>query len=105
VAAANGSSGRRLFENACEGGAAALGVQSGIAEGLAAHLVSLTPRHPINFEGDRLLDSWIFGNGADVGSVWVAGNKLVKDGRHIRRDVIAQRFRKAMTELLGSFAG
>jgi formiminoglutamate deiminase len=105
VAVTNGSSGRRLFESACEGGAAALGSLSGIAAGLPANLISLTPRHPIGFEGDRLLDSWIFGNGADVDSVWVAGNKLVKDGRHIRRNVIAHRFRKAMAELLQSFAG
>jgi cytosine/adenosine deaminase-related metal-dependent hydrolase len=78
---------------------------SGIAAGLPANLISLTPRHPSGFAGDRLLDSWIFANAAEVDSVWVAGNKLVKDGRHIRRDAIAQRFRKAMAELLGSFAG
>jgi formiminoglutamate deiminase len=105
VAETGSSSGRRLFDGACEGGAAALGCKSGIAEGLSANLISLTPRHPIGFEGDRLLDSWIFANGADVDSVWVSGRKLVEGGRHVRRGAVAQRFRKAMAALLESFAG
>ncbi|RWX75000.1 formimidoylglutamate deiminase [Neorhizobium lilium] len=105
VAESGGSSGRRLFDGASAGGAAALRCETGIAEGRPANLVSLSMQHPIRFEGDRLLDSWIFANGASVDSVWVAGRKLVESGRHIRRDAVAHRFRKAMGELLAEFAG
>jgi formiminoglutamate deiminase len=105
VADSGGSSGRKLFDCALAGGAAALRCQAGIAEGLPADLVSLKLRHPAGFDGDRVLDSWIFANGAEVDSVWVGGRKLVEGGWHVRRDAIAQRFRKAMRELLDDFAG
>ena len=105
VADTGGSSGRRLFDGASAGGAVALGCETGIGAGLPANLVSLKLRHPIGFAGDRVLDSWIFANGATVDSVWVAGRKLVEGGWHVRRDAIAQRFRKAMGELLAEFAG
>jgi formiminoglutamate deiminase len=101
VADTGGSSGRRLFDGASAGGAVALGCETG----LPANLVSLKLRHPIGFGGDRVLDSWIFANGATVDSVWVAGRKLVEGGWHVRRDAIAQRFRKAMGELLAEFTG
>jgi formiminoglutamate deiminase len=105
VAESGGSSGRRLFDGASAGGAVALGCETGIGAGLPANLVSLKLRHPIGFGGDRVLDSWIFANGATVDSVWVAGRKLVEGGWHVRRDAIAQRFRKAMGELLAEFTG
>jgi formiminoglutamate deiminase len=105
VADSGGSTGRRLFDGALTGGAAALRCEAGIGEGLPANLVSLRACHPIGFEGDRVLDSWIFATGAQVDSVWVAGRKLVEGGWHIRRDAIVQRFRKAMGQLLSEFAG
>ncbi len=105
IADSEGSTGRRLFDGASAGGAVALGCETGIGAGLPANLVSLKLRHPVGFAGDRVLDSWIFANGAAVDSVWVAGRKLVEGGWHVRRDAIAQRFRKAMGELLAEFAG
>ena len=50
-------------------------------------------------DDDAILDAWIFANGARVDGVWVRGKKLVEGGRHVRRDSIAKRFRKAMMEL------
>jgi len=105
VAESGGSSGRRLFEGALAGGAAALRCKTGIGEGLPANLVSLKARHPVSLKADRILDSWIFANGAEIDSVWVGGRKLVEGGWHMHRDSVAQRFRKAMGELLSEFAG
>ena len=51
--------------------------------------------------GDRLLDSWIFsGDGRCVDAVWVAGRKVVSDGRHATRDAIAARFAATMRRVL-----
>ncbi len=60
-----------------------------------------TPSHPslAGKKGDAILDAWIFANGTKVDCAWVRGKKLVEGGRHVRRDAIAKRFRKAMMEL------
>jgi formimidoylglutamate deiminase len=98
------SNGRALFDAAVAGGNVALGAgDGGLAEGAAANFVSLDPTHPslAGKTGDAILDAWIFANGARVDNVWVRGKKLVEAGRHVRRDAIAKRFRKAMMELTG----
>ena len=80
---ANGSTGRRLFDEALRGGAQALGAgPAGIAAGNAADLVSLDAGHPTlaGKRGDAILDAWIFANGGKVDCVWARGRKLV-DGR------------------------
>lgn len=99
---ANGSTGRRLFDAALEGGAAALGAgQACIAKGASADLVSLDPDHPTlaGKAGDAILDAWIFASGAKVDCVWVHGRKQVEGGRHVRREATAAAFRAAMRQL------
>lgn len=103
LAEAGGSTGRRLFEAAVDGGAQALGVGGQhIRAGASADLVALDASDPAlaGRSGDSLLDAWIFAcrKGA-IDCVWVAGRKLVEDGRHDQREAIATRFGKVMRAL------
>ena len=94
--------GRRLFDAAVTGGAAALGADpTGIAQGASADLVSLDENHPTlaGKAGDAILDAWIFAGGTKVDCVWVRGEKQVEGGRHVRRDAIAAAFRTVMRQL------
>lgn len=53
--------------------------------------------------GDRLLDAWIFA--ADdrvVTDVWSAGRHCVREGRHVHRDAIIDRYRRATRPLFDS---
>ena len=98
----NGSTGRRLFEEASRGGATALGTgPAGIAAGRAADLVSLDAGHPTlaGKNGDAILDAWIFANGGRIDCVWARGRKLVEDGRHHLRDRVGAAYRAVMAEL------
>ncbi len=99
IAAPGGSTGRALFDGAMAGGAAALGVATGLAAGAPADFVSLRPRHDIPVSGDRLLDAWVFSAGVAPDTVWVAGRKLVENGRHAAREKTAARFAEAMRAL------
>ncbi len=105
VGSGGGSTGQALFQRALAGGSQALGVaEQALAPGAAADLVSLCVDEPglICRSGDALLDSWIFASPASaVDCVWVGGRKLVAQGRHLRRDGIRQRYRKALEELCG----
>mgnify|MGYP006140555923 CR=1 FL=1 len=96
------STGRLLFDQALAGGAQATGVSCGLSVGATADIVALDGGH-ISLEGrfgDAVLDSWIFGAPrGGVASVWRAGRLVVRQGRHVARDAIAKRFRKAMMEL------
>ena len=103
----NHSTGRAIIEIALAGGAQALGRSSGvnggaIAEGGPADFVSLNEQHPalICRSADALLDAWIFASsGHVVDCVWVAGRKVVSQGRHAAREHVAGGFVKAMKEL------
>jgi len=100
---ANGSTGRRLFEEALAGGATALGAgPAGIAAGNAADLVALDAGHSTlaGKSGDAILDAWIFANGTKVDCVWARGRKLVEGGRHVSREPIAATYQTAMARLL-----
>lgn len=102
LAAPGQSNGRALFDGALTGGAAALGAgPAEIAVGASADFVSLEAEHPslAGKRGDRILDAWIFANGAKVDNVWVRGRKVVSEGRHFSRDAIAEDFRAVMNEL------
>ncbi len=99
LAAPGGSTGRALFDGALVGGAAALGVEAGIAAGNAADFVSVKARHGLDLAGDALLDGWIFANGAEVDCVWVNGRKQVEGGRHAAREKIGRRFTATMRAL------
>ncbi|BBE71937.1 formimidoylglutamate deiminase [Oharaeibacter diazotrophicus] len=99
-----GSTGRRLFDGALAGGAAALGRgPAGLAVGATADIVGLDADHPalVGAVGDRVLDRWIFAGGtAAVATVWARGRKVVADGRHLGRDAVAARYRKALAAVL-----
>jgi formimidoylglutamate deiminase len=98
------TTGRALFDRALSGGAQATGSQGGLAVGLNADIVGLDTSR-IAFEGrsgDAVLDSWIFGGDRSaIRSVWRRGKQVVVDGRHIARDAIEARYRKALTTVLG----
>ena len=97
------STGRRLFNAACAGGAQASGRKSGhIAEGHLADLMALDDSHIdlTGQSGDKLLDCWIFaGDDRMVRDVWSAGRHLVKEGRHHAREAITAAYTKAMQPL------
>ena len=101
IADPGGSTGRKLFDHALHGGAAALGTNAAIREGSVADLVSLRPESVFARSDDQLLDNWIFGDGVRVDSVWTAGTKCVASGRHIDRENIVKRFGQAMRTLVG----
>ncbi len=97
------STGRVLFEGACEGGARAAGRTSGsIAPGRLADLVALDAGHPnlAGRTGDAVLDSFVFagGNGL-VSDVWSAGRHCVHEGNHVARGRIIQRYIETISEL------
>lgn len=101
IADPNGSTGRKLFELALEGGAAAMGTSVGLQAGKPADIVALDSTFVSYLSDDRLLDHWIFAGGLTVDAVWVGGEKRVEGGRHVARETIGKRFREAMAKLLG----
>jgi formiminoglutamate deiminase len=105
IAEPGGSTGRALFDAALAGGTQALGAPpAAIEAGAPADLVSLDLSWPglETTAHDGVLDAWIFAGRVKPKDVWVAGRKLVADGRHTAREAVAQRFRKAMSELASS---
>lgn len=103
MADATRSTGRALFDRALSGGQQATGANAGLAVGMAADIVELDASG-IGFagrSGDAVLDSWIFGGERAIRSVWRRGKRVVADGRHIARDAIEARYRKALSVVLG----
>jgi formimidoylglutamate deiminase len=96
--------GRNLLEAALAGGAQVSARPIGaIVPGKRCDLVELDPDHPalVGLAGDSLLDAWVFsGQGNPVRRVVVGGREVVREGRHIRREEIATRFRAAMAGLV-----
>ena len=97
------STGRRLFQAACEGGAQAAGRDSGrIEAGAWADLLALDAEHPdlAGLEGDTVLDAFAFAGGREmVADLWSAGRHLVAQGRHRDREAITARYRAAVSPL------
>ena len=97
------STGRVLFDAACQGGAQAAGRDSGaIAPGLWADLVALggDATDFIGRSGDRLLDTWIFaGTDAAISDVWAAGRHVVRNGAHVARPAITAAYRDTLKRL------
>ncbi|MBO1074408.1 formimidoylglutamate deiminase [Roseomonas marmotae] len=95
--------GRNLLEAALAGGGQVSARRIGaIAPGYRCDLVELDPDHPslTGLSGDTLLDAWVFsGQGNPVRRVVVGGREVVSDGRHHRREAIAERYRQAMRRL------
>lgn len=97
------STGRRLHETACAGGAQALGRATGeIAPGKRADIVVLDRDHPslAAAEGDVILDGWIFSaDNAAIADVICGGAHLVAGGRHRDRDRLLARYRDTVRRL------
>ncbi|WP_101065566.1 formimidoylglutamate deiminase [Roseovarius salinarum] len=97
------STGRRIYEAVCTGGAQAAGRDSGrIAQGAWADLVALDAGHPdmAGLAGDAILDTHIFaGDDRAVRDVWAAGRHVVVHGRHTRRDEITAAYARAVADL------
>ena len=103
LAEATRSTGRVLYQGACEGGALAAGRASGaIAVGMWADLMGLDCSGPdmAASAGDTLLDTFIFaGDDRMVADVWSAGRHIVTGGRHIVRDAVVASYRAVITRL------
>ena len=98
-----GSTGRFLFDAVSQGGAQALGLDTGaLAIGRRADIVALDSEHPalVGRSGDQLLDAWIFAAGDGcVRDVWVRGHPVVRDGRHIAREKLWPAFKRTVERL------
>lgn len=97
------STGRRIFDEVCAGGAQAAGRDSGrITPGAWADLVALDSAltNLMDLAGDTVLDALIFasGNGM-VRDVWSAGRHVVTQGRHKDRAAIDESYRRAVAQL------
>ncbi len=97
------STGRRLYDAACVGGAISMKQPVGIiAAGCRADITVLDADHPalIGRDGDAALDTWIFSAGnAAVKDVFVGGRRVVTAGRHVDQENIEARFRAAIRRL------
>ena len=103
AATSGASTGRSLFDAACSGGAQALQQNScAIAVGKRADFVVLDDEHHslIGRSEDAALDAWIFsgGNGV-VRDVYVAGQQVVKDRRHIAAEATLKKFKATVSRL------
>jgi len=103
IVAPERSSGGFLYQQAVAGGARALGVEDiGLAPKHPADFITIRPAHPDwdMPEGDAILDSLIFAPGSlAVDCVYVAGDRLVENGRHRAREGVARAFGKVMRRL------
>jgi formiminoglutamate deiminase len=97
------STGRTLYDRSLAGGARVLESAAGLVAGASLDVVSLKTQEPelIQRRQDDVLDSWIFSGGRKlVDCVWRAGEKVVVNGRHRRRDAIVTHYRQALKNLL-----
>jgi len=106
MADAERSTGRALFDRAHAGGAQACGVaRTGIEAGAPADILALDTDR-IGFagrSGDVVLDSWIFGGDRSaLRSVWRRGEQVVVNGRHVAREALEARFRRALSTVLAA---
>jgi len=104
ASAAIPSVGRRLYCDAAEGGAQALGLANGALQtGARADLLVLDPVHPglANGRGDQWLDALIFAcSPSPIRHVMVAGHWQIRDGHHAGEEAIAARFGQLQRQLL-----
>lgn len=98
------STGGTLYRRALAGGAQATGGTTGIAVGQAADFVALET-DDLAYAGrsdDALLDSLVFaGPKRAIRTVWRRGRMVVENGRHVGRDAIEARYRRALDSVLG----
>jgi len=101
--AGGGSTGERLYRDATAGGAQALGIDGGIADGVPADFLMLDA-DAVAFAGrpvESWIDSWLFAAARPaVDGVWRAGRRCVANGQHLQRKAIEARFRRTLERLL-----
>jgi len=99
----NRSTGRVLFDHAVSGGAQALQRESCvIATGQSADFIALDASAIplIAAKNDQWLDAWIFASDDTlITDVWSCGQHKVREGRHVDREPIEQRYRKTLSSL------
>jgi len=100
------STGASLINQVLAGGAQVSGRRIGrIEPGYRADFVGLDQNHSslIARHGDAWLDAWIFASdNAVVSDVWVGGQHLVQNGRHIARDTVSPVFTNVLSHLVTS---
>lgn len=106
LAPRGGSTGRALWQAACEGGAQALAAgPAGIVAGASADFVLLDPAHPAFAarSGDRVLDSLLFAarDGA-IREVWARGRRVVEGGVHPARAAAEARVAAVLARVLAA---
>lgn len=98
------STGETLYRAALAAGAQALRQNCGaIAPGMRADLVALSRTHETlaPLATSQLLDGFIFAGGANaITDVWSAGRHMVREGRHIARDDVTNRYKAAMKRIV-----
>jgi formimidoylglutamate deiminase len=97
------STGETLFKAALSGGSQALNQPIGsLTPGHRADIIVLNNQHPVLFgrTGSAIIDSWIFTGGRElISDVFVAGQHLVKNHRHIRQEDIERFYLKTIKSL------
>ncbi len=98
------STAMRLFNAACSGGAAAAGLPAwGLVEGARADFLVLDERGDalLGVPRERTLDALVFSSpGRAIRDVYVAGERVVRDGVHRDAATIADAFADAMHRLV-----
>lgn len=101
-----GSVGAFLYTQTARGGARALRREAGvIAEDRLADLVAIDSQHPslCALSPSQLLDGLVFAAPASIiTDVWAAGRHQVRDGRHVAREAVLQRWRRTAMALTNS---
>jgi len=97
------STGTRIYLEALQGGAQALGRSIGaIAPGRRADIVVLDAGYPDVSRIESALDAYVFVAGEKLVQHTIVGGELVvADGWHVRHDAITARYRKTMDRLTG----
>jgi formimidoylglutamate deiminase len=96
--------GRSLFDAAVAGGAQALGQPVGALEvGKRADLLVLDGNDPYiaTAEGDGILNRWLFAGGdRQVRDVFVAGQQVIRGGRHAAEEQTQQAFAQVLRKMV-----
>lgn len=99
-----GSTGQQIYVHAAVGSAKALGRKSGSIEvGKLADLVAINSDHQAlcALKPSQLIDGWVFsGSDSVITDIWSAGRHCVKNGQHVARNKIVNRYRSAIKKLI-----
>jgi formimidoylglutamate deiminase len=97
------STAQRLFDAALAGGGLAAGLgQQGLVPGARADMVVLNAHCPglLGVPADYSLDAMVFAADGDaIDAVYVAGKQVVRHGKHVAKEAIAQRYVATMQNL------